>query len=83
MDTAAINDTNFPSRSLIGHNQESKRERFQRLAEQRLDRAINAVRLLENLLQNPYSYQYDYRDIENIVNRLSGAVGRLKFYWRS
>lgn len=62
---------------------DAKRENFIRLGNKRLQAALNSIRLLENLLQNPYAYQYDGKDIEVLVQRLETATTRLKLYWKA
>lgn len=62
---------------------DAKRENFIRLGNKRLQAALNSIRLLENLLQNPYAYQYDGKDIEILVQRLETATTRLKLYWKA
>lgn len=71
-----------PKQSMVVSEGESKRQKFLRLANKRLDDAMDSIRLLENLLQNPYAYQYDYHDVEVIAGKLNNGINRLKLYWR-
>lgn len=62
--------------------QESKREKFKRLLKGRLKASLDGIGLIENLLKNPYVYNYDHRDIEQIVAQLQESVDNLKTYWK-
>lgn len=55
----------------------NKRERFVALAEARTDKAIRAVRLLENLA-NRSNYDFDPSELDQIVRALEAEVKQLK-----
>lgn len=52
---------------------ESKRERFVRLAENRTNKIINMVQLLGNC-SNTSTYEYTDSDIEKIFNAIENSV---------
>ena len=52
---------------------ESKRERFVRLAENRTNKIINMVQLLGNC-SNTSTYEYTGSDIEKIFNAIENSV---------
>ena len=52
---------------------ESKRERFVRLAENRTNKIINMVQLLGNC-SNTSTYEYSDSDIEKIFNAIENSV---------
>lgn len=62
--------------------QESKRDKFLRLANNRLENSLKDIRLIENLFGAPQTYQYDKTDVEIIVLKLNDAIERLKSYHR-
>lgn len=63
-------------------NEDPKRGKFLRLSKSRLDAALEQIRLIKNCFSNPYSYQYDYRDVDSIVSQLQAAIDQLKHYKR-
>lgn len=52
---------------------ESKREKFVRLAENRVEVALKKIRIIGNL-GNRNNYEYSAADIEKIQNALEGTV---------
>jgi hypothetical protein len=54
---------------------ETPREKFLRLAEGRVTKALAAIGLVEQLA-NPSRYEYRESDIERIDNALSGSVAK-------
>lgn len=66
----------------ITKDKETPRDKFKRLANVRLERALENIRLLENLCTNPYSYQYSNKELEHIVKELQDATNKLTHYWR-
>lgn len=52
---------------------ESKRERFVRLAENRTNKIINMIQLLGNC-SNTSTYEYSDADIEKIFNAIESSV---------
>lgn len=64
------------------HKAESKRDKFLRLSARRTKEAEESIRLIENLFQNPYAYDYDYADVEKIVHALNASIHKLEKYWR-
>lgn len=63
-------------------SEETKRDKFIRLANKRLDNALDAIRLIHNLLEQPQVYQFNYRDVELIGGRLQEAVNKTFTYWK-
>jgi hypothetical protein len=55
----------------------ARRERFKRLAERRVVRAIRELRLVGNL-SNKANYTYDKADAEKIIRALEAEVKALK-----
>lgn len=53
--------------------EESKREKFVRIAEARTQKIIDMVELLGNL-SNPYTYEYSQKDIEKIYGAIETAL---------
>lgn len=64
------------------NTEDTKRAKFLRLSNARLKEALEQIRLIKNCFSNPYAYQYDYRDVEHIVDTLEKAIGQLKHYQR-
>lgn len=56
---------------------ESKRDRFVRLAEKRVLRALGSIRVIRNLA-NTANYEYTPEDVEAIVASLRKAVDELE-----
>jgi hypothetical protein len=54
-----------------------KRENFIRLAESRVTRAIESLRIIGNL-SNRSNYEYDEEDVKKIVNTLQEEINSLK-----
>jgi hypothetical protein len=54
-----------------------KREKFVKLAEGRVQAALNALRKIGNL-SNKRSYEYDDADVKKIVRALKEAVGEVE-----
>lgn len=54
-----------------------KREKFVKLAEGRVQGALNALRKIGNL-SNRRSYEYDDADVKKIVRALKEAVGEVE-----
>lgn len=57
--------------------EESKREKFVRLAESRMNNALKQIELLSNL-SNTRAYEYEMSDIDQIVKTLKNAVSDLE-----
>lgn len=71
----------FPiMRSAIPQAEESKRDKFVRLANKRLANTVDSIRLLENLLYNKAAYQFDNKDIELIIGSIVDAANQLSAY---
>ena len=58
-------------------NQESKREKFVRLAENRVNSTLKEINLIGNL-SNKCNYDYTKEDVEKIVKTLRKAVSDLE-----
>jgi hypothetical protein len=54
-----------------------KRDNFVRLAESRVTRAIEALRVIGNL-SNRSNYEYNEEDIKKIINTLQTEINSLK-----
>ena len=54
-----------------------KRNRFVRLAENRVSRAINSIRLIGNL-SNKSNYSYTDADVRAIISALQSEINNLK-----
>ena len=54
-----------------------KRNRFVRLAENRVSRAINSIRLIGNL-SNKCNYSYTDADVRAIISALQSEINNLK-----
>ena len=61
---------------------ETKREKFVRLAENRVNNALKQIQLISNL-SNTSAYDYDKDDIDLIVKTLKNAVYDLEKSFRS
>jgi hypothetical protein len=59
-----------------------KRENFVRLAESRVTRAIEAMRVIGNL-SNRSNYEYDEEDIKKIINTLQSELTALKAQFKT
>lgn len=62
------------------HRRETRREKFMRLANKRIASALDDIRLIENLLQNRYAYDYTPQDVESLTISLGNAVQRIGLY---
>lgn len=58
-----------------------KRDRFVRLAEARVPKAMHSIRIIGNLA-NTGNYEYSEEDVRKIVGALQGAVNDLKRQFR-
>ena len=56
---------------------ESKREKFVRLAESRVNNALKQIQLISNL-SNSYAYDYNKEDVELIIKSLKNAVAEVE-----
>ena len=61
--------------------EESKREKFIRLAENRMNNALKQIELLSNL-SNARTYEYTKDDVDMIVKALKGAISSLEHSFR-
>lgn len=59
-----------------------KRDRFLRLAEKRVDRAVDAIRLVGNL-SDPGNYEYSADEAKRVIGALESELGEVKFRFRS
>jgi len=59
-----------------------KQDNFIRLAEARVTRAIEAIRVLGNLA-NRSNYEYDEEDVKKIVNALQAELTALKAQFKT
>jgi hypothetical protein len=59
-----------------------KRENFIRLAESRVTRAIDAMRVIGNL-SNRSNYEYGEEDVKKIINTLQIELNALKAQFRT
>lgn len=57
--------------------EETKREKFTRLAEARTNNALKQISLLANLA-NTSNYEYDVHDVDKILKTLRSAVNELE-----
>ncbi len=57
--------------------EETKREKFVRLAESRMNNALKQIDLLSNL-SNTRAYEYTKEDVDKIVKTLKNAVAELE-----
>ena len=64
------------------NRQTVKRERFVRLAEARVEKAIRALRVIGNLA-NRNNYEYTDRDVQKIHNALVAELANLKAQFRT
>ena len=60
---------------------ETKRDKFVRLAESRMNNALKQIELLSNLA-NESVYEYKHEDVEKIVKTLKNAVSDLEHTYR-
>lgn len=56
---------------------ETKREKFVRLAENRTNRIIDTLQLMENLA-NTSNYEYSQKDVDKIFNAISQQMNETK-----
>jgi len=64
------------------NRQSVKRERFVRLAEARVEKAIRALRVIGNLA-NKNNYEYTERDVQKIHNALVAELTNLRAQFKS
>ncbi len=57
--------------------EETKREKFTRLAESRMNNALKQISLIGNLA-NTSAYEYDTQDVDKILKTLRSAVNELE-----
>jgi len=57
--------------------EETKRDKFVRLAENRVNNALKQIELIGNL-SNTRAYEYSREDVENIIRTLKNAVSDLE-----
>ncbi|MBP5444818.1 MAG: hypothetical protein J6Y28_01475 [Acholeplasmatales bacterium] len=57
--------------------EETKREKFVRLAESRMNNALKQIELLSNL-SNTRAYEYSKEDVDKIIKALKNAVSDLE-----
>lgn len=57
--------------------EESKREKFVRLAENRTNKILNMIQLLGNL-SSPGTYEYTQQDVEKIFGAIENAAKEAK-----
>ena len=57
--------------------EETKREKFTRLAEARTNNALKQISLIGNLA-NTINYEYDVHDVDKILKTLRSAVNELE-----
>lgn len=57
--------------------EETKREKFVRLAENRMNNVLKQIELLGNL-SNTRAYEYDQNDIDSMVKTLKNAISDLE-----
>lgn len=56
---------------------ETKREKFVRLVENRMNNALKQIELLSNL-SNTSAYEYTQSDVDKMIKALKGAVSELE-----
>lgn len=61
--------------------EETKREKFTRLAEARTNNALKQISLIGNLA-NTSNYEYDARDVDKILKTLRNAVNELEITFK-
>lgn len=57
--------------------EETKRQKFIRLAESRTNNALKQIELLGNL-SNPHAYEYEPEDVEKIIKTLKKSIKELE-----
>jgi hypothetical protein len=67
-------EKNMATKNSLGN---VKRENFVRLAESRVTRAIESLRIIGNL-SNRSNYEYDEEDVKKIINTLQDEITSLK-----
>ena len=60
---------------------ETKRNKFVRLAESRMNNALKQIELLENL-SNTSNYEYTDNDVDLIIKTLKSAVSDLEYAFK-
>ena len=61
---------------------ETKREKFVRLAEKRMNGILKGIDLMKNL-SNANNYEYSAEDLSKIVKTLRSAVNDLEYTYRA
>lgn len=61
--------------------EETKRQKFVRLAENRMNNALKQIELLGNLA-NTNVYEYTYDDVEKILKTLKSSISDLEHSFR-
>lgn len=77
MTNTVIHEYNFGQRGGKSMVNREKRNRFVRLAENRVSRAINSIRLIGNL-SNKSNYSYTDADVRAIISALQSEINNLK-----
>ena len=62
---------------MVQNSSESKRERFQRLAEARTERSLKEIRKVGNLA-NPGRYEYSAGEVREIISALRAEVAAVE-----
>ncbi len=60
----------------------AKRDNFIRLAESRVSRAIDSIRVIGNL-SNRSNYEYEDQDVQQIVKTLQNEINKLKMQFEA
>lgn len=63
-------------------NTETKREKFIRIIENRMNRTLNEIKLIGNL-SNKSNYEYDKNDIDKIIKTLKKSINDLEGKFKS
>ena len=61
----------------MSNKEETKRDKFVRLAENRTNKIINMIQLLGNL-SSPSTYEYTQQDVDKIFNAIENASKEAK-----
>ncbi len=62
--------------------EESKREKFVRLAENRMNNVLKQIELLGNL-SNTRAYEYDQSDVDSMIRTLKSAINNLEHSFKN
>lgn len=60
---------------------ETKREKFVRLVESRMNNTLKNIELLSNL-SNTSNYEYNYDDVNKIIRTLRNAINDLEYSFK-